>query len=350
MWIGASIPVVALRGCRLKYHTQMSGNPESGSCSVIVPMDRPGADALRAVASVLAQGERLEELIVVAGSRVELPPDPRIRLVVVEDRNPAVRRNRAAAEARGAYLAFIDDDATARADWLERAASFLDENRGVLAVGGPDPAPFGSTFAELVSDTLLAARFIGSGVAAHESRKGVFHVTSPHDVALVNLVVRRSAFEAAGGFDPSIGYIGEDTALVEALMKQGRVVYHDAVVVFHKRRAFPIAYIRQRWRYRVKTGRLLVTAGQRYRNPKVIGFLLAGLLFLAAAIAAPKVAIGMLAAYVVITLTLGIAATRLRPAAWPLIPLAFLVHHATYFLGICWGMATATLQARGQRP
>ncbi|MBI2213975.1 MAG: glycosyltransferase [Acidobacteria bacterium] len=319
----------------------MSDIPTAPRCSVIIPMDRPGPDALRAVDSVLAQGARLHELLVVAGAPLELPADPRIRLVIVEERNPAVRRNRAAGEARGEYLAFIDDDAIAREDWLERAATFLDENPGVLAVGGPDPAPAESTFAELVSDTLLAARFIGSGVAAHENRRGIFHVTSPHDVALVNLVVRRTAFVESGGFDAAIGYIGEDTALVESLMERGRVLYHDSVVVFHRRRAFPGPYIRQRWRYRVKTGRLLVSAGQRYRNPKVAGFLLAGLAFIAAAVFTPKVALGMLAAYVVITLTFGVLATRLRPLAWPLIPFAFLVHHATYFLGICWGMVTA---------
>jgi GT2 family glycosyltransferase len=319
----------------------MSLTPTSPRCTVIIPMDRPGADALRAVASVLAQGDRLLELIVVAASRVELPSDPRLRLLVVEERNPAIRRNRAAEQAKGEYLAFIDDDAVAREDWLEKAARFLDDNPGVLAVGGPDPAPADSTFAELVSDTLLATPWIGSGVAAHESRKGIFHLTAPHDVALVNLVVRREAFAAAGGFDAEIGYIGEDTALVEKLMAEGRVLYHDAVVVYHRRRAFPGPYVQQRWRYRVKTGRLLVRAGQRYRNPKVIGLLLAGLIFIAAAIVAPKIALAMLAAYFVITLTLGALATRLRPAAWPLIPFAFLVHHATYFFGICWGLVTA---------
>lgn len=314
-------------------------------CSVIIPMDRPGPDALRAVASVLAQGDRLLELIVVAASRIELPADPRLRLLVVEDRNPAIRRNRAAEQAKGEYLAFIDDDAIARENWLQKAALFLDDNPGVLAVGGPDPAPADSTFAELVSDTLIATRWIGSGVAAHESRRGIFHLTSPHDVALVNLMVRREAFAAAGGFDAEIGYIGEDTALVESLMKEGRVLYHDAVVVYHRRRAFPWQYIRQRWRYRVKTGRLLVRAGQRYRNPKVIGLLLAGVTFLAAAILAPRIALGMLVAYFGITLALGGLATRLPLSALPIIPFAFLVHHATYFLGICWGLVTAGTKA-----
>ncbi|MCM2313971.1 MAG: glycosyltransferase [Thermoanaerobaculia bacterium] len=319
----------------------MSEPANRATCTVIIPMDRPGPDAQRAVAAVLAQGPRLLELIVVAGRSVELPRDPRVRLRVVEERNPAIRRNKAAAEAKGEYLAFIDDDAFAAENWLERAAAFLDDNPGVLAVGGPDPAPADSTFAELISDTLLAARWIGSGVAAHESRRGVFHLRSPHDVALVNMVVRREAFAAVGGFDAEIGYIGEDTALVELLMDHGRVVFHDGVVVAHRRRAFPGAYVRQRWRYRVKTGRLLVSAGKRYRSPRVIAFLLAGLIFGVAAVFAPKVAAGMLAFYFVLTLALGAAVTRLRPSAWILIPFAFMVHHATYFFGICWGLVTA---------
>ena len=69
-----------------------------------------------------------------------------------------------------------------------------------------------------ISDTLLATRWIGSGVIAHESRAGVFAIEHPSDIALVNLFVRRDAFD---GFDEVIGYIGEDTALVERVMTRG---------------------------------------------------------------------------------------------------------------------------------
>lgn len=314
--------------------------------SVIMPMDRPGNDALRAVNSVLAQNpELLHELLVVAGSPIDLPDDPRIRLIVVEERNPAVRRNTAAAEAGGDLLAFVDDDAFAREDWLEAVVSYLETNPRILAVGGPDPAPPDSPISELIADTLLATRWIGSGVAAHESRRGVFDVKSPQDLALVNLVVRRRAFEEAGGFDEAIGYIGEDTALIEKLIEKGSVAYHDGVVVFHRRRSFPAVYVRQRWRYRVKTGRLLVTAGSRYRNPKVIGFLAFATAFLLLALVFPKLALFLLAPYGALTLVLGAITTRLPWWCWPVIPFAFVVHHATYYLGILYGIATA-----GSRP
>jgi glycosyltransferase involved in cell wall biosynthesis len=45
--------------------------------------------------------------------------DPRIRYVVEREPGIAHARNRALTEARGDYLAFIDDDAWADADWLE---------------------------------------------------------------------------------------------------------------------------------------------------------------------------------------------------------------------------------------
>ena len=296
--------------------------------SVIMPVERLGGEAERAIASVLEQEAPFEfELIVVSAEALTLPLNL-VRNVLLADRNPATRRNRAASEARGEILAFIDDDAQAAPGWLAAAAAIFDARPDVLAVGGPDPAPEDSPPAELVSETLLATPLIGSGVAAHENRRGTFDVRRAGDVALVNLFVRRDAFR---GFDESIGYIGEDTALLDDLLRRGRVVYSDRVRVFHRRRAFPGPYLRQRWRYRVKTGEMLVRGSRAHRsNPKIWAFLLAG----AIAIAAAPVAV---VPYYVFTLILGARATRLPAPWWPLLPFAFAAHHATYFAGIVWG-------------
>lgn len=226
--------------------------------------------------------------------------------------------------AAGEILAFLDDDAVADPRWLATAVAYLDAHPGVLALGGPDPAPPDSPPAELISDMLLAARFIGSGIAAHENRRGVFDLTRASDVALVNLFVRRSAFT---GFDERIGYIGEDTALLAQLLARGRVVYHDGVRVFHRRRAFPGPYLRQRWRYRVKTGLL-----QRERkDPRVTAFVVAGTigLFFAPLFAIP---------YALATFVLGARVTRLPLHYWPAIPFFFAMHHLTYWLGIVTGI------------
>jgi glycosyltransferase involved in cell wall biosynthesis len=295
--------------------------------SVIMPVERLGGDAERAVASVLEQQVPFGfELIVVSAEA--LPPQTGVRNVVETNRNPATRRNRAASVAGGEILAFIDDDARAAPDWLASAAAIFDARGDVLAVGGPDPAPDDSPPAELVSETLLATPLIGSGVAAHESRRGTFDIRAASDVALVNLFVRRDVFS---GFDETIGYIGEDTALVESLMQRGRVVYSDRVRVFHRRRAFPGPYLRQRWRYRVKTGQMLVRGSKTHRaNPKIWAFLLVAVI---AILASPLAVIP----YYVATLILGARVTRLPKAWWPLLPFAFAAHHAIYFAGIVWG-------------
>jgi glycosyltransferase involved in cell wall biosynthesis len=293
--------------------------------SVIMPVERVGGEAERAIQSVLNQEAPFAfELIVVSAAPLELPGRTGLRNVVEANRNPATRRNRAVSVAAGEILAFIDDDATADPHWLATACAYLDEHPDVLALGGPDPAPADSSNAELMSDTLLATRWIGSGVAAHENRRGIFDVERASDVALVNLFVRRSAFTQ---FDESIGYIGEDTALLEEIRARGRIVYHDGVRVFHRRRAFPGPYLRQRWRYRVKTGRMQRTR----KDPKVTAFLVAGFFGL---LFAPLVAIP----YGIVTLILGARATRLPLRWWPAIPFAFAMHHVTYWLGIVTGL------------
>lgn len=320
--------------------------------TVIIPMDRPGDDARRALDAVLQQkSEATFDVIVVAGGEIALPRDPRVQLLVEPDRNPAIRRNRAASVAKGDVLGFIDDDAFATPRWIETAAHHLYLNSDVVALGGPDPAPEDSTFGERIADTLLATPLIGSGIAAHQNRQGIFDVAHPHDVALVNLFVRKSAFEEAGGFDEGIGYIGEDTALVAELMKRGTVVYHSGVVVRHLRRPFPRAYLRQRWRYRVKTGRMLASGAKHYTgNLKIIAFLVACFAAIVLAAVAPMLALKALGIYAVATILL--AASRrgsLRLWEWPVIPFAFAAHHATYFAGIVTGAASVLLRHGGDR-
>lgn len=310
-----------------------------------MPVDRPGADADRAIRCILAQDESNFELLLISGNPFPVPDDARIRVFLELDRNPALRRNRAAAAARGEILAFVDDDAFAEPSWLTRADAHFRRESDLLALGGPDPAPPDSPLEQRISDTLLATPLIGSGIACHESWPAPFDLEAPHHVALVNLFVRRDAFESAGGFDQAIGYIGEDSALLQVLIRQGRVAYKPDVVVYHRRRSFPKAYLQQRWRYRAKTGEMLARGSSVYRNPKVAVFLAGGIFFLLMLVLAPVVAAAMLIGYAAAVYLLA-----WRRAKWPfrlklLLPLYFLAHHGCYFAGILFGVVRG-LRAR----
>ena len=302
--------------------------------SVIMPVTRE-AEATRAIQAIRSQQTTHQVELITVGARGD---------VVVEDPNPAARRNAAARSATGEVLAFIDDDAFASAGWIQTALSYLESNPDVVAVGGPDPAPADSTTGELFAETLLATPWIGSGVLCHENRAGIRNVKRPNDVALVNLFVRRDAFDRAGGFDERIGYVGEDTALIEKLMKAGRVVYHSGVVVHHQRRFFPRAYLAQRWRYRLKTGRMLMRGAAAYRrDPRVWAFLAAPLAFLTLLFLNPPIAIVVLTFYLAACLALAVTVTRLPVHWWPAIPLAFLAHHTVYFVGTVTGLLTSRM-------
>ena len=259
-------------------------------------------------------------------------------------RNPGHRRNLAAAKARGRALAFIDDDAASEPGWLAAGVSALEDAE---IAGGPDPGPRDAPYSERLADLLLATPWIGSGVPAHEWRPRGGPVRSPHDVALCNLFVRRETFEALGGFDESLGYIGEDTDLVRRALERGaRVVLDLRVMVRHRRRGFPGPYLAQRWRYRVKTGRLIVERPGLHARGRVAGFLAAGFAASAgAAVFGPRFLLPALAAYAGLTVALSFPVWRRDPALLPAVPFAFAAHHATYFAGLLTGIARGLARA-----
>ena len=265
-----------------------------------------------------------------------------VRWVRADARNPARRRNAAAREARGGLLAFLDDDATAEPGWLAAgAAACADAD----IVGGPDPGPRDAPYGERLANLLLATPGIGSGVPAHEWNPRGGPVRSAHDVALCNLFVRRDRFEALGGFDESFGYIGEDTDFVRRALDGGaRVVLDASVRVRHRRRAFPGPYLAQRWRYRVKTGRLLVEKPGLHARGRVAGFLTGAFAVSAGgALWGTGFLVPAAAAYALVAWTLSFPLWRRDLALFPAVPVAFAVHHATYLAGLLTGIGRGVL-------
>ena len=308
--------------------------------SVVIASERVRTllpECLRSLAA--SAGAPPFEVLVASAEAPEAAPWPfPVTWIEAASRNPGHRRNLAAAKAQGPALAFIDDDAVAEPGWLAAGASAL---RGAEIAGGPDPGPRDAPYAERIADLLLATPWIGSGVPAHEWRPRGGPVRSPHDVALCNLFVRRDAFESLGGFDESLGYIGEDTDLVRRALERGaRVVLDPAVLVRHRRRGFPGPYLVQRWRYRVKTGRLIVERPGLHARGRVAAFLAAGFAVSAgAALFGVRFLLPALAAYALLTVALSFPVWRRDPALLPAVPFAFAAHHATYFAGLLAGIA-----------
>lgn len=146
------------------------------------------------------------------------------RMVFQDNRYLGAARNRAAAEARGDWLLFHDDDNVARPDLLARLTS-AGEAAGAdivtAAMGtfsGPAPAP---------ADEPRAIWLPVGAAPAFGAIENVF--------GDANALVRRSAFEAMGGFSEDYGVGHEDWEFFARAVLAGRTLVSVPEPLFHYR-------------------------------------------------------------------------------------------------------------------
>jgi GT2 family glycosyltransferase len=208
-------------------------------------------DLAAAVASAHEQTVPAHQVIVVADHNDDLLERARRAfagttvLPNAGERGLSGARNSGVAAATGDVVAFLDDDATATPDWIERlSAPFADER--VLGVGGAidphwrdgRPRAFPAEFQWVVGCSYEGMPSVPSQV---------------RNVIGANMAIRREVFDRVGGFRSDIGRIGkrplgcEETELcIRAAqnMPGGVFMYEPRARVSH---AVPAA--RTTWRY-----------------------------------------------------------------------------------------------------
>jgi glycosyltransferase involved in cell wall biosynthesis len=204
---------------------------ERASISVVIPTYERPEDCSRAVGSVLAQTARPLEILVVDngsadGSAEQLQrlagEDPTVRYLRVEENRggPAGARNLGMQEARGDWIALLDDDD----EWAPEKLAVQTE---LLA---------GDRYDVVASD----ARRRGGGGAylsltdRSEPAREEFLAHNP--IITSSAVARRSLLVAAGGFPESVGGVAgiDDYAIWLSLAYRGArfVILPDPLVVY----------------------------------------------------------------------------------------------------------------------
>jgi glycosyltransferase involved in cell wall biosynthesis len=195
---------------------------ELGRIAVVVPVYNGQAHLAECLESVLAQGPIVHEVIVADDGSTDATPgiidafaarDVRVRgLHMANTGGPAAPRNRGAAASSCEWIAFIDADDVWVPSKLTTQMRALRDDPELVAVGG-------------------IARYLG----ARGPMSGIFGAppttatwvevtagrTMPFQVAST-IVVRRSAFEAIGGFDESLP-ASEDLDFIARLPAIGRI-------------------------------------------------------------------------------------------------------------------------------
>jgi glycosyltransferase involved in cell wall biosynthesis len=194
-----------------------------------VATNRGGPFLAEALSSVAAQTEPVHELVVVddgspdpGALRAIVDAVPGARVVRTAPAGVSAARNRGVAETSGDLLAFLDDDDRWHPQRLRRAVEAMTARPEAVA-----------SYCAMRTIDAAGAELVAADQWAAADRCDV--VRGP-GVMLPNLVVRRAAFDAVGGFDPAYRQ-GEDLDLVLALAALGPFAFVDEVLVDYRHHA-----------------------------------------------------------------------------------------------------------------
>jgi GT2 family glycosyltransferase len=211
--------------------------------SIVIPVHRDGPAFRRSLQACLDQDHPNFDVVVVSDRPLAgLPAEVTfVETGADADTSPAEKRDAAFTLATGDVLAYLDDDAYPRSDWL-RAAERHFADPDVQAVGGPGVTPPESDWPERVGGAVYESP---AGSAFLRFRFLPLPARRVNDYPAYNLFVRRDALAEVGGWGTTF-YGGEDTVLCLRLAERGWLVhYAPDVVVFHHRRPIIRPHLRQ---------------------------------------------------------------------------------------------------------
>jgi len=192
------------------------------------------------------------DIKIVPDEQAELElPGPGSRIIPSGPVGPVRKRNIGVSDSDASIIAFIDGDAFPDIDWLKNAVPYFEDSE-VAAVGGPAVTPPGDNRRQQASGAIFASTLI-SGTTRYRYRPHAFRKVD--DYPTVNLLVRRSDFDAVGGFHGEF-WPGEDTVLCLKITKElnKQILYVPNVLVNHHRRAVFTPHLRQVYSYGLHRG------------------------------------------------------------------------------------------------
>lgn len=244
----------------------------------------------------------------------------KVQVVRLDRCGPSVARNRAVEQAEGEFIAFIDSDCIAAADWLSRLQECF-PGRDIVSAGGSQRSPDDETlFGRQVQDFLADAGFIAEYARQSSAVRRVAHNPS------CNVMYRSAAFRELGGFVPGF-WPGEDVEFdLRVRRKQGAIVFTPHALVYHYRPQDAAGFRRMMRRYGWAQGVLARRYGL-FRPVQYVPLFLAALV--AAAVWRPAIAAAAVLAMIAFVIVRRWKRSSVRlaiPALWP--------WHAGFFRGL----------------
>jgi cellulose synthase/poly-beta-1,6-N-acetylglucosamine synthase-like glycosyltransferase len=224
--------------------------PSLPYCSVIVPTYRRLRQlppCLAGLASLDYPRDRYEVIVVDDGGQqvperaiASLAEKVPVQVLHVSHRGPAAARNAGAARAKGALLAFTDDDCIPASNWLRTLAESLDHHSNDM-IGGRTVNALEENIYSSASQLLIDYLYLYYGQSTGDGR---FFTSS-------NLALPTQRFLDLGGFDASFpGAAGEDREFCDRWIHSGGAMrYVPEAMVYHAHQLSLRSFWQQHARY-----------------------------------------------------------------------------------------------------
>ncbi|RYZ46073.1 MAG: glycosyltransferase, partial [Chitinophagaceae bacterium] len=202
--------------------------------------------------------DNTEELV---STYIQSHPDYQLRYLTESQQGSSFARNKGAALATAPLLCFMDDDATAEPDYLERVISFFNHHPDAVGLGGriiPRYIPAEPKWMSYYVSSLVGNFDYSPSVAVFKPRK--YPLES-------NMIVRKSAFDEIRGFNTALPGVkgtlrigGEGKDFFLRLQQLGGKVYYDPAIIVHH--VVEVKKLTPEYMYRVASG---IGRGERVR-------------------------------------------------------------------------------------
>jgi succinoglycan biosynthesis protein ExoA len=191
---------------------------------------------------------------------------PLIELIVVEGNALSKQRNEAVSRAKAPLLYFIDDDSCLDSDGIKEGIKHF-ANHDVDVVGGPAITRSDATFIERCFGEVVSVPLGAWRMGARTTPSGSPRTVDGEELIFCNLMMRKSAFEAACGMDEGL-YPGEDVDLIRRLRCNGaKMFYNPRMKVGRPRRQSLVAFSMQYFGYARGRGERI---GQNFRSKDLV--------------------------------------------------------------------------------
>ena len=155
------------------------------------------------------------------------------RYIFEEKQGLSQARNRAIIEAKGNYLAYIDDDAIADKDWVKNILAAIKTDSSIVAFGGPIYPWYNKEKPKWFQDEF----------ATHSYGKQHFHLSEqncPFGLSGSNMIFKKEILNKYNGFSAEYGMsgdkiaFGEESFLFNKMLKNSEnIQYFPEIFVYH---------------------------------------------------------------------------------------------------------------------